>query len=135
MGILIPLSVTLLIFLLLRIRIVRAWGDHLFEKLAGRILHQTSINTVLLLDYIGRDSIAQVSIKEVPEDLRDTPLMDTGLKADKNILVMLVERRGKKAEAPDAKTIFQIGDKLTVFGEYKAICNAFKAKEQFVNSD
>jgi len=43
---------------------------------------------------------------------------------------MLVKKHGKKAEAPDAKiiTVFQIGDKLTVFGEYKAICNAFKQK-------
>jgi hypothetical protein len=134
LGILIPLSVALLIFIMLRIRAVRAWGDHLFENLADRILHQTSVNTVLLLDHIGLDSIAQVSIKEMPENLRDKPLSETGLKADKNILIMLVERHGKKPEPPDAKTIFQVGDKLTVFGDYKAICGAFRAKEHFTDS-
>ena len=56
---------------LLRLRKVRAWEDRLFERLAGRILHQTATNSVLLLDHIGTDSIAQVTLREVPEYLRD----------------------------------------------------------------
>ena len=41
--------------------------------------------TAMLLDHIGSDSIAQILLREVPEDLRDKPLADTGLKNDRNI--------------------------------------------------
>ena len=134
LGALVPSAVIILLFWLLRLRKVRAWEDRLFERLAGRILHQTATNSVLLLDHIGTDSIAQVTLREVPEYLRDKPLADTGLRADQNILVMLVERDGKKAEPPDGKTIMKAGDKLTVFGEFKTICGTFQAKEQFIST-
>ena len=66
-GVLIPLGVAALIIVLIRVRFVRKRIDRLFEKIAGRIMHQDSVNTILLMDYIGQDSIAQVSLKEVPE--------------------------------------------------------------------
>ena len=106
--------------------------DRLFEKVAGRIMHQESVNTILLMDYIGQDSIAQVSLQEVPEELAGKTLAESGLKTKYNILVMLVERGGLKAEAANAHTVFQPGDKLTVFGQYKVISTAFKAKERFL---
>ena len=77
----------------------------------------------------------QILLREVPGDLRDKPLADTGLKNDLNILVMLVERGGRKAEAPDGYTVFQKGDKLTVFGDIKTICRAFQAREQFIDEE
>jgi Trk K+ transport system NAD-binding subunit len=45
---------------------------------------------------------------------------------------MLVEREGVDVEAANADTVFRPGDKLTVFGNYKAISNVFKAKERFM---
>ena len=47
------------------------------------------------------------------------------------ILVMLVESPGKKPEPAGAATVFAVGDKLTVFGNYAAICRTFHAKESF----
>ena len=131
-GVLIPLGVAALIIVLIRVRFVRKRIDRLFEKVAGRIMHQESVNTILLMDYIGQDSIAQVSLQEVPEELAGKTLAESGLKTKYNILVMLVERGGLKAEAANAHTVFQPGDKLTVFGQYKVISTAFKAKERFL---
>ncbi len=133
LGVFVPLGVFVLVIMLLRVPKVRAWEDHIFTLLAGRILHRTSANSVLLIDYIGEDAIAQVYLREVPENLRDRTLEDTGLKAEQNIMVMLVGRQDKKAEAPTAKTIFQAGDILTVFGDYKAVCSAFDAREQYTD--
>jgi hypothetical protein len=135
LGALLPSGLVILLFILLRVPKVRELETRLFQRLAGRILHQTSVNTVMLLDHIGSDSIAQVLLREVPEELRDKPLADTGLKNDLNILVMLVERGGRKAEAPDGYTVFQKGDKLTVFGDIKTICRAFQAREQFIENE
>lgn len=128
---LIPLLVILFIFLSMRVPAVRAWGDRLIEKLAGHIIHRDTANTIWIMDYIGRDSIAQVTLHEVPEELEGKPLSQSGLKADNGILVMLVEPAGGKAEPAAAGTVFQPGDKLTVFGDYATISRVFHARERF----
>ena len=128
---LIPLLVIMVIFLFIRVPSVRAWGDRFFEKLAGRIAHRDTANTILPMDYIGKETIAQVTLREVPADLKDKPLSASGLKTEKNILVMLVEPLGKKAEPATAHTVFQPGDKLTVFGDYATISQVFQARERF----
>ena len=127
----IPLSVVLFILAFIRVPKVRAWGDRLIEKLAGRIIHEDTSNTVWLMDYIGEDTIAQVTLYEVPEELKGVPLSASGLKTEQNILVMLVEPKGGKAEPAGADTVFQPEDKLTVFGNYAAISRVFRAQERF----
>ena len=127
----IPLSVVLFILAFIRVPKVRAWGDRLIEKLAGRIIHKDTANTVWLMDYIGEETIAQVTLYEVPEELKGVPLSASGLKTEQNILVMLVEPKGGKAEPAGADTVFQPEDKLTVFGNYVAISRVFRARERF----
>ena len=84
-----------------------------------------------LLDHIGEDSIAQVLLNEVPSQFLEKPLSETGLKPKHNILVMLLERAGSKAQPAPAQTVFAAGDKLTVFGNYVEIRKVFQAEERF----
>ena len=128
---LIPLLVILFILAFMRVPAIRSWGDRLFEKLAGRIVHNDTANTILLMDYIGQETIAQVTLNRVPEELRNKPLAESGLRSDHNILVMLVEPKGGKAEPASAHTVFRPGDKLTVFGDYATISRIFHARERF----
>ncbi len=99
---LIPLLVILFILAFMRFPVIRAWGDRLIEKLAGRIVHRDIANTILLMDYIGQETIAQVTLREVPEDLQGKALSESGLKENHNILVMLVETDGSKAQPASA---------------------------------
>ena len=132
LGILFPLGAAAIIFVFMRVPAVRAWGDGVLLQLADRLVdRKDDFNTVLLLDYIGSDSIAQLTLNFIPEEYQGVPLARTGLKADTGILVMLVEHPGKKAEPAGAETVFTVGDKLTVFGSYAAICKAFHARERF----
>ncbi len=135
LGGLIPFGTLVLIVLLIRVPAVRSWADALLERLAGRLVNRSAANTVMLMDYIGKDSIAAVRLYKVPEELRGVKLMDSGLKQDHGILVMIVERPGQKAEAASADTVFQDNDKITVFGNYKKICQIFNAKELFEDED
>ncbi len=131
-GILIPLAAIAIIFVFMRVPAVRAWGDSLLQKAADRIVGQTDrFNTVMLLDYIGTDSIALITLNNIPEEYQGVPLSKTGLRADTGILVMLVEKPGKKASPAGADTVFETGDKLTVFGDYTVICKSFHAREKF----
>ena len=133
-GILIPLAAIAIIFVFMRVPKVRAWGDGMLQKLADRLVGRTdSFNAVQLLDYIGSDTIALVTLNNIPEQYQGVPLAKTGLKADTGILVMLVERPGSKPAPAGADTVFQVGDELTVFGDYAVICTAFHARERFVD--
>ena len=130
-GIVIPLGVVAAAIILIRIPAVRSWAEKTLRKIAGTILHEGAENSVMLIDHIGKGSIAQVTLVKVPDDLVETPLFLSGLKENMGILVMLIERGGKEAEAPLAQTVFAPGDKLTVFGDYHQICRVFNAKERF----
>ena len=130
---LIPLAAVAAVLLAVRIRRVRVFCERLVEKLLNRILRRDRTNTVMLIDYIGRDSIAVVTLHTVPEAFAGKPLKEIDLKSERRILVMLAEQGGKGAEPAGADTVFHEGDKLTVFGEYRAICRTFNAKEQFAD--
>lgn len=133
-GILVPLSVGIVIFTLMRIPHIRAWWDRLLQKIADRLVGRTdSVNTVLLLDYISGDSIAVVTLKRIPEPLQGIPLSETGLRSDTGILILLVEHIGQKAVPAGGDSVFAVGDKLTVFGSYAAICKTFHAREHFTD--
>ncbi len=132
--VLIPLGVIAVIFVFIRVPAVRSWGDRLLEKLARRMIPGGSGNTVIPLDYIGTDSIALVTLNHIPEEYMGKSLLETKLRPDTGILVMLVESPGKKAAPAGPNTVFQLGDKLTVFGDYATICRTFHARENIVDN-
>ena len=131
LGVLIPLGVISVIFIFIRVPMVRSWGDRQLERFADRLIRNEGGNQVMPLDYIGKDSIALVTLRTIPEQYQEVPLAETGLKADTGILVMVVEHPNGKAEAAGADTVFHVGDKLTVFGDYATICRSFHARERF----
>lgn len=130
---LIPLVALAIIFVFMRFPSIHAWGSSMLERLADHFFHGESGNTVMPLDYIGTESIALVTLKYIPEEYQGVPLSRTGLRADTGILVMLVESPGKKPAAAGADTVFRVGDKLTVFGDYSTICRSFHARERFAD--
>ena len=72
-------------------------------------MKQNKVNTILLMDYIGNDSIANVILKEVPESLKEKTLAESGLKTEHNILIMLIERDGiKPGLMPFEGTYFEV---------------------------
>lgn len=134
LGILVPLSLGIIIFSLMRIPRIRARWNRILQKVADRLVGRTdSFNTVLLLDYISGDSIAIVTLKRIPEALQGIPLSESGLRSNTGILIMLVEHSGQKAVPAGADTVFAVGDELTVFGNYSAICKTFHARERFTD--
>ncbi len=131
---LIPVATVALIFIFMRVPKIHAWGDNLLRRAADRVFdRQETFNAVMLVDNISSESIAQVTLRHIPEEYRGISLADTGLRAETGILVMLVERQGSKPMPAKADTVFEPGDKLTVFGDYTAICKTFHAREHFAD--
>ncbi len=134
LAILIPLATAALLILVVRLPVFRRLGNRVFQKVAGKVFRQEeNTNPVLLLDHLGADSIAQVTLMHMPEIIAGRTLAQSRLRSETGILVMLVERDGRKPFAPDPDTVFAEGDKLTLFGDYPAICRIFHAKEHFTD--
>ena len=134
-SLLLPLGSVALIFVFMRVPKVHAWGDNLMRRIADKIFdRKETFNAVMLIDNISTESIVQVTLRHIPDEYRGLTLAKTGLRANTGIMVMLVERGGGKPVPARADTVFEPGDKLTVFGDYKTICNAFHAREHFADS-
>ena len=131
--VLIPVGALAIIFAFIRIPRIHSWGDQVLSAVANRIIRSEDGNTVMPIDYIGTDSIAQVTLNYIPEKYQGVPLSEIGLRGSTGILVMLVESRGKKPYAAGPDTVFQLGDKITVFGDYATICSSFHAHERFTD--
>ena len=134
LGIPVPVAEIALAVVLIRTPRIRSWLEARIERLAHRVIHRDTENTVQIIDYIGAETIAQVALHQVPEPLRDVRLAETGLRSEKNLMVMLLERDGGKAQPPNGDTVFREEDKLTVFGDYRTIRETFEARERFVDS-
>ena len=63
LGIVVPLAIAALVIMLIRTRFVRKRIDMLLSQIAGKIMKQDKVNTVLLMDYIGHDSIANLRVQ------------------------------------------------------------------------
>ncbi len=131
-ALLIPLGAVALIFVCMRVPKIHAWGDDLFVRVADRVFdRKETFNAVMMVDNIRSESIAQVTLRHIPEEYQGISLAQTQLRAETGILVMLVERKGDKPVPARAETVFEVGDRLTVFGDYQTICRTFHAKEHF----
>ena len=130
-GLMIPISIAVFIILITKVGPIRIRIDRVFEKIAGKIVKKDSANTLMLVDSIGHDSIAQVTLRNVPQALQGKTLAEMDIKTKENIMVMLIERADKTVETAGANTVILQGDKLTVFGNYKSISRVFEAKERF----
>ena len=135
LAIVIPLVVVAFIIVFVRVPSMRMKSDRLLEKIAGKMLKIDGVNTMVIMDHIGRNAIVRVTLVEVPEAYQGVPLAWSGLKEDKNILVMLIEKQGKGMRQANAETKFDPGDRVTVFGDYHVIGETFNAKENFESDE
>ena len=133
-GLMIPIIAVTCAFILSRIHAVRSRIDHWIEKAAGKLSGSGGVNRVLIMDQVGDGCIAQVTINTIPEALKGRILGESGIRSEYNLQILLLEHRHKKPELPEAASVFEAGDRITVFGGYRDICRAFEAKEYFADS-
>ena len=134
LSLLIPMTAIATVFAITRAPHVRAKIDERIEQLANRFGGVKNDNSVIRIDQIGKQTIARVTLHHVPEELRNKTLSGMKLKPTRNILVLTVERADHSVVQPNAHTKFQYEDRVTVFGDYRQICQVFEAKERFTDN-
>ena len=112
---------------------VRLWLDHRIEAAADRWQSGPGVNGITVVDQIGDQTIARVTLHTVPEAYQNKPLSKMDIKRVHGILVLMVEHENGEAEQATAQTEFTPHDKLTVFGDYNIICTVLQARERFTD--
>ena len=86
-------------------------------------------NTISLLNNYGPNVLMEIDVEEVPGELDGVTIMKAHL-TDKYGINIVVIRRDDSYLSAGKDTIIQKGDKITVFGPYKAIKYLFNNEEK-----
>ena len=81
-------------------------------------------NVIDLIDNYGTDAMAEIQVNTIPSLLVDKPLIDSGLKKEHSINVLMVKRNSNPILV-NKDTVIQERDVLVVFGPYVEIKDIF----------
>ena len=86
-------------------------------------------NEMQLLNNYGGNALMEVSVDEVPEELKDKKIKDSHLTDQYFINIVVIKRKDEYLFA-DKDTIIKKGDTITLFGPYKNIKLLFQQEEK-----
>ena len=100
--------------------------DQLIETLGNRVMFSKGSNPIMILDNYGEKAMVQVKIEHLPLFLQGKTLVQSALKQNHHIQVLLIKRQGETLMHVTAQTILEEGDSVVLFGEYKSIRQVFE---------
>ena len=86
-------------------------------------------NEMQLLNNYGGNALMEVSVDEVPEELKDKKIKDSHLTDQYFINIVVIKRKDEYLFA-DKDTVIKKGDIITLFGPYKNIKLLFQQEEK-----
>lgn len=116
-------------FLILRIPPVNKALNKGLESLTVKAFRKaTQDNFISVLDTYGKDAVVNIFLHRVPDFLEGKCVIDSGLRKDYNVNVLMYKRNGHN-HYTQADTIFSVKDTLIAFGPLDSIKEAFLLKD------
>lgn len=100
--------------------------DGWIESIGNRIMFGKRSNPVVLVEDYGHMVVAHIYLQQVPSILKDTPLSESVIMSQYNIMVMMVKNKKGEARQANADTVLKENDIIMVLGERKNIREAFE---------
>ena len=119
-------GVLLLFSFIRKSRFFKSRFDKWIEKFGRRIMFGKNVNQVLLVDEYGDMVVAEVHLFKVPDNLRDKPLSESGLREKHNIMILMIKPPDGEAMQAKARTVLKPDDVIMVLGRRKAIKEVFE---------
>lgn len=85
---------------------------------------ESLINKVSIVDNYGSNALVEVTIRHLPENLKDKTLLESKLKEKYDINVVML-KHDEKAVLVDANSKLSLGDKVVLMGPYEHIEDLF----------
>lgn len=93
-----------------------------------KVSESEHVNEINLINNYGGNSLVEVYVDEVPEELKDKKISETNIKEKYNITIGVLKRKDEYIFI-DKDTVVQKGDTLSLFGPYRNIKILFKNDE------
>ena len=88
-------------------------------------IYTSSTNEIRLIDNYGEYAVANVTLNNLPDSIRNKTLEEADIKRQYNIIILIMTRKDISIEV-SRYTRFEVQDKLVVFGPYTAIKEVFQ---------
>lgn len=126
--VLLPFLVLLLLafHLLRRSSAFKTKFDSLIEWIGNRIMFGKASNPIVMMEDYGDMVVAHIHLEQVPAILQNTPLSQSVMMSQYNIMVMMVKNKKGEAHQANADTILKPGDIIMVLGNRKNIRELFE---------
>jgi len=117
----------LLVYLLAKVKIFDNFIQKLIRSIAIFLIYRKHENIIEVIDHYSDFTIAEISIKKLPDKCIGVPLKENGLKSVYGLQVLAIKRKTKVLDEVDGETIIEEDDIIIVSGKLA------KMKELFVN--
>ena len=133
LTIIIIFSVFAALLIFFKLPFIKKPIEKLIEFSARKIMKKDiKDNVVTLLDIYENDTIAEVTINNVPQSMAGKPLSELNMR-DFSINILLL-KRDNLTQMVTKETVIQNGDIIIVFGPLKKIKKLFITKEQITEN-
>ncbi|MBU0996567.1 MAG: TrkA C-terminal domain-containing protein [Firmicutes bacterium] len=118
------------LFIISRIKFVDQFFQMIIKGIAIFFVYSKDMNVIEILDNYEQKSIAEVSIRNLPDILTNTPLRENGMKANFGIQVLAIKRGKMMITDVSGDEILKPNDLIVVFGKIRKIKELFLKEPQ-----
>ncbi|MGD9909709.1 MAG: TrkA C-terminal domain-containing protein [Candidatus Izemoplasmatales bacterium] len=117
----------LLVYLLAKVKIFDNFIQKMIRAVAISLMYKRNENIIEVIDHYSDFTIAEISIKKLPEQCRGIPLKENGMKSNYGLQVLAIKRKSLVLDEVDGDTIINEDDIIIVSGKLA------KMKELFIS--
>ena len=119
----------------MKIPAISRLNQRIIENMAMRSMKRKGRqNVIIVLDNYGQASIMEVMINVMPDALKDKTILESNLKANYGIILLLIKRKNRVLDVT-ADTILQTDDVIVLFGPEQNIKDLFTLKSKEIKED
>lgn len=119
-------------YALLRVNFVKNNFDKFISKIGIKAMFKNQHNPIMVLGIFKSEVIAEVTITTLPEELSNTQLKDSSIRASYNLQILTILRDNDSSIAVNGETILRDNDKVIIFGSLKNIKRLFIKEKDFL---
>jgi hypothetical protein len=114
-----------LVYILKKLKVFDKLFRNLVERLTNRVIYGSGNNIIEILDHVGKNSIAQVKVYNLPEPLEDKTLEKSDVRQNYSINFLAIIRGGETNANVTKDDVILKNDTVIVFGKPQNIKRLF----------
>ncbi|MGE4378413.1 MAG: TrkA C-terminal domain-containing protein [Candidatus Izemoplasmatales bacterium] len=115
----------IILYILKKLKLFELLFKGMVERITNRVIHGSQTNIIEVLDNVGKNSIAEITIINLPEALEETTLEKSNIRNTHFVNVLAIIRGGDTNANVTKDDIIWKNDKVVVFGKLANIKKLF----------